>query len=287
VSASNAVQHFAELVSEDRLLRSDFYNGFIRKTELFHGLGAALPHGDRVGMIAFHRPRGANIFADEEQQLMLTILPHLTRLLQIRARLNDAELLQGTLEQSLQTLGFGVIVIDALNRIVFANRLGEAALRDGPLRHSTVAGLSATTMQENIRLKTVVAQALQRRGPAAGSVRLSRPAGGADLQMTVAPLRPADRSGQEMAMLLLADPGSPDPGLAPRLQQMFGLSKTEALLFALLAQGATVDEVARDRGVGVSTVRSQVRTLFQKTGVSRQGALISLATALPRIHEPG
>ena len=60
------------------------------------------------------------------------------------------------------------------------------------------------------------------------------------------------------------------------LQQMFGLSEAEADLALRMAAGATPAAVATEKGVKLSTVKSQLASLFAKTQTSRQAELIAL-----------
>ena len=61
-----------------------------------------------------------------------------------------------------------------------------------------------------------------------------------------------------------------------RLIQMFGLTQTEARLAAHLADGGSVQGYADLFGVSVGTARSQLKSVFAKTGVNRQSALAAL-----------
>jgi DNA-binding CsgD family transcriptional regulator len=63
-------------------------------------------------------------------------------------------------------------------------------------------------------------------------------------------------------------------GIRGRLQRLFGLTLAEADMTALLAQGHSLEAIAMARRVSVDTVRSQLRTVFRKTGMHRQGELV-------------
>ena len=65
-----------------------------------------------------------------------------------------------------------------------------------------------------------------------------------------------------------------------RLIEMYGLTPTEARLASHLADGGSVQGYAELYGVAVSTVRSQLKPVFAKTGVNRQSALAAL---IPRL----
>ncbi|MCW6530220.1 LuxR C-terminal-related transcriptional regulator [Sphingomonas sp. MMSM20] len=59
-------------------------------------------------------------------------------------------------------------------------------------------------------------------------------------------------------------------------RSLFGLTRAEAAVAALLAKGMSVDEAAGRLGVYVSTVRSHLRSIFSKTGAARQSELVHL-----------
>lgn len=70
----------------------------------------------------------------------------------------------------------------------------------------------------------------------------------------------------------------PRPGVAASdvLQRRYGLTKSEARLAAALPEGGTLLEVAGRLGVSYETARTQLRSVFAKTGVNRQSELVAL-----------
>ena len=108
--------------------------------------------------------------------------------------------------------------------------------------------------------------------------RLPRRDGGNPLVARAIPLAGVARSGvgQAAAMLLLIDPDrrcSVDPEM---LQIAFGLTRAEAHLAGILADGADLFEVASRLRISRSTTRSHLRSIFTKTGTCRQGELVAL-----------
>lgn len=67
----------------------------------------------------------------------------------------------------------------------------------------------------------------------------------------------------------------PQPTISA-LQNMFSLSEAEADLALRMASGAAPATVAAEKGVKLSTVKSQLASLFAKTQTSRQAELIAL-----------
>lgn len=86
---------------------------------------------------------------------------------------------------------------------------------------------------------------------------------------------PMPAAGRDWVLVTLRDPelDAPDPAL---LQHLFGLTPTEALVAAGLAQGLDSTELARAMGVQPNTVQSHVKRVLLKSGTRRQSQLVSL-----------
>jgi DNA-binding CsgD family transcriptional regulator len=66
-----------------------------------------------------------------------------------------------------------------------------------------------------------------------------------------------------------------------RLRDAWGLSVQEARVALRLIDGATVADCAADMGVAESTIRTHVKSVFAKTGRTRQSQLASLLQTRP------
>ena len=86
--------------------------------------------------------------------------------------------------------------------------------------------------------------------------------------------------GQAVRLLTLVDLDEcPAPNL-PTLQAVFGLTKAEARLARELACGDTIEDIAEEHGASISTARVQLKSIFAKTGTSRQAELVALLIRL-------
>jgi DNA-binding CsgD family transcriptional regulator len=72
------------------------------------------------------------------------------------------------------------------------------------------------------------------------------------------------------------DPDKVRSAPARLYQALYGLTRAEARLAALIAEGRSLTEAAAMNGVTRETVRSQLKSVFQKTGANRQTELIRL-----------
>lgn len=64
------------------------------------------------------------------------------------------------------------------------------------------------------------------------------------------------------------------------LELLFGLSRAEAQIATMLAEGLEPQQIAGRRKVSVGTTRVQIKNIFQKTNVHRQADLIKIVSAL-------
>jgi DNA-binding CsgD family transcriptional regulator len=74
---------------------------------------------------------------------------------------------------------------------------------------------------------------------------------------------------------------APEPDI---IQALFDLTPAEARVAAGIAGGQTLTEIALDAGVSIHTVKTQLKAVFEKAGVSRQAELVALLAgiAFPR-----
>lgn len=74
---------------------------------------------------------------------------------------------------------------------------------------------------------------------------------------------------------------------AQQLMDFFGLSAAEARLARAICHGASVEEYARDQGLRLPTVRTQLSSIFNKTGTERQATLVRLIAGIPVVRDSG
>lgn len=68
--------------------------------------------------------------------------------------------------------------------------------------------------------------------------------------------------------------------LNPIVEKAFGLTQTEAKVMTLFVEGLSPEQIAERRDTSISTVRSQIRALYEKTSTTNQAEFIRLAIGL-------
>ncbi len=94
----------------------------------------------------------------------------------------------------------------------------------------------------------------------------------------VSPARPASFGASPGGPLSGASQSGPDPagGQLDRLAARFGLSPREADVVALIASGRDVPYIERELGLAKSTVKTHIKHVYEKCGVSSRQALLDL-----------
>jgi len=267
--------------------RSEFYNGFLIPCGSRYVAGARLIDStEQTVVIALHRAAPLGPFEPDDRAVVETLVPHLRWAAEVRRRL--APVFQGgqLARATLDGLAAAVVVADAERRARFVNRAAEAVIaqRDGlSVRQGR---LVASEPDTDAALNRLLAQA-SATGRARGTVdpsplAMPRPSGRRAYVLLAVPL-PERTSAADLGAAVLVHVVDPETEGEPRttvLRRLFGLTAAEAELAVELARGRRLEEVAAERGVQLTTVRSQLQSLFAKMETNHQAELVRLLTRL-------
>jgi DNA-binding CsgD family transcriptional regulator len=187
----------------------------------------------------------------------------------------------------------GRLILDRIDRAVFAlrhdGRLADAnaegrallrngyglALRDGRLRFVDPrldADLSALLRKQRTGLD--VGQGLARR------MRVSGSSGAYSVLITPVPVEFRD---DRSAVLVFIYATSANRSIAPALlEQLYGLTRAQALVAARLFERVTIEATAAELGLSEHTVRSHLKRVFETCGVHSKSELLQLLAMGPR-----
>ena len=189
------------------------------------------------------------------------------------------------LRRAIDRLALAVLVVDAEGGVITRNAGAERILAAGDGLCVRGRSLSAARAADARSLRSAIADAIADRGRAARTlhavVTVTRVSGGTPLILLIAPLDTG--AARPVALVLIGDLERPTPNYAQQLQIGFGLTDSETGVAVALMDGQRPKEIARRRGVRPSTVSTQMKAIFAKTGVARQSDLVKLIAGLPSL----
>lgn len=203
----------------------------------------------------------------------------------IRQKLSEAEALVKMLTGILGTDGRGIVYLDGYGRIVGANETAERILENGGISADLNRSMFVRNRQDVCEFQRVLNRVLPPSGTqiVADSAVVSRPDSRLPLVIHVIPVIRSEEDPQSLsitALVVIVDPLR-DVGIHPTLiQKALGLTRAEANVAALLAQGKDVRAIAVSTHRAENTIRTQVKHILAKLGLTRQGALVQLVRSL-------
>ena len=224
----------------------------------------------------------------QRERRLAHVMPHWARAARMQHRNFELSGLASLGLAGLDTLDFGVMVLQADLRVRYANSWAEALVQaDGHLSlHDGVLRAQCDALQAV--LKDLVGRAVQGRGAEAASGSwMHITSGGQPVPIIMVPLvsrQPVEGPWQlPAAMLLLGNSESRSVLDAGVLTSLFGLSRKESIIAIRLAAGETLNEIAEREFLSPHTVRVHIRDTLRKTGTHRQSELVRLLHLLPGV----
>jgi DNA-binding CsgD family transcriptional regulator/PAS domain-containing protein len=286
---TGAITTDRDILTKSELLRSDYYNGFLKPRDMCSLLRISLRIEDPSRQtISLMRPRAAEEFRESDVKVASILLPHLQRAAAISRRLQETGLMSGAVVELLDDNPTGVVLMTQTGKIVFANRAvrAMAEFADGfVLRQDRI---EAPREADDDLLQRLIAGATGRSDTVnavrGGSLRLARKSGLRDYVVMVAPLRVAAEVFEwpgAVACVLITDPGAAPKRPLTMLRRLYGMTASEARVAERLMTGESPEQVAAALDIKVATARVHLAALFRKTDTHRQGELIRLLLSLP------
>ena len=259
----------------DQLESKAIYRDFFRPHGLgwSAGSGLQMPTGDHI-VFSVEREHSRGPIEKGRVEALNELRSHLARAAFVAARLG-LQRAKGAAD-TLTAMGLPALLLSHDGTVIEANRLIEGmgghvhwrarsrvALADGRANEQLSAALAA--LGDNLE----------------SAVRSFPLRDTDDRASAVAHLIPVRRSAHEIfvgsyALLVLTPVTAPPAPPVELMRSLFDLTPSEARVARGLAVGETLEEIASAGGVAMTTVRSQLRQVLEKTGCSRQAEVVSL-----------
>ncbi len=274
------------LFPDAQLAKTVFYREWMKPQGLAceGPLSHAAPISERRQgwLLCIYRLEGARAFESDDIALCDLLSPHLVTSSVVFDCFSRLRRKRVALSEVVDRFSLGILLLDAKGRLLIANlaarRIVEAndglSLRDGVLR---LDGAEADS-----ELRQILQDAIAWRGKdslgAGGELWVERPSGRRPYLANIVPMNPAEPNsalGDDVAVVLLTVPDADQSVAADRIRRLYKLTGAEAELIRLMAEGFTLEEISRERGVTISTTRTHLKHVFSKTGTARQSELVA------------
>ncbi|QTD45176.1 helix-turn-helix transcriptional regulator [Ottowia testudinis] len=185
----------------------------------------------------------------------------------------------GFLLRLLDEIDYGLVLVNAQGRVQHANHLARYELSNGRLLTCVADGqVAACAVSQTEQLMAAIHGAVQ------GRRRLLYLSHGEhSMPLAVIPLVHALEGPSTSVLLVMARQRAGDNLALQMFAREHSLTPTEESVLRALCDGRDVDEIAVQHGVAESTVRTQVRSLRDKTGAGGIRQLVQRVLSLPPV----
>jgi len=271
------------LIDRERFHASRVWREWMAPQDMYGGMACrTLEGGGSFWFVDVQRGRNQERFTPEDIALFEHMSALARRVAELQRHLGHLKIQRDMARHALDTLSVAVLIVDPSLQLVYANAMADDILAHPNSALNLRAGrLSARNRTDQATFRQLIAGS---GGKAAvtsscrNQMLLRTPGGdGQSISISVAPLP----GGYGLAngpsdLMLLARPLESAIDLAASAQQLFGLTEAEARFASALASGQSLAEAAGDQGVRISTARTHLARIFQKTGTRQQSQVAAL-----------
>jgi DNA-binding CsgD family transcriptional regulator len=279
----------SQIVGEEKVKASPFYNEWLRPIGLLSHLFAVVERENSgVMLLMLARREGKPDFEDDIVGEIETLAPALEQALRTGRGVRQLRALERAALRAVDVMPIGVIVLDQNGAMIEANRSARAVLEAGEGLIAANGGLAVDIGGRQLKLRELITRTeKQATAFAAGELMLlpvRRQPGQRPLTLLLMPLEQTIEPGIKEAPVALLFIGDPERSVSfdqTRIARLYGLSRAESRVAALLASGYRLEQVAEALDIAYETVRKHLKQIFGKTGTYRQAELVRMLVTGP------
>lgn len=226
------------------------------------------------------RESDAAPFTDPEEKAGLLLFELFRNAFLLWQRLQARTQRLESMEALAHAASHAVILVDANNTIVFANRRAETLLAENAGLVRSHTRLTATHFDDAVRLQAALHYALRQQAhggeDAAAPLISIRRTGAPHLYAAIVPVTAAEDDAGALTALYIADPTVDLSDAAGHTCRLHGLTQAETRLAKHLVGGMSLIAAATSMKIQPHTARAYLKQIFSKMDISRQAELVRL-----------
>ena len=261
-----------QLVPLDEIRRSELYNAFLVPHDVPYLMGAWLKKTPtNCASFSFQRHLRAGPFTHLEADRFLSIAPHLLRVYEARQLLAQARATRFAYRELLDSLPFGIILLDRDGRMLDATTLAEQVLRENTLLGCLDGRVRAIHQSEHLLLEGAIDTICKSNGSTMSATVHLRSRGQRCLTVFVLPVPRYSLGVLETharCMLLILDSRVKLRARVETVRQALELTHAEAALAVELFRSPTLRDAAPALGRSYNTCKTQLKSIYAKLHVN-------------------
>ena len=276
------VVHVTDLLTEPELKSSPTYNDALLRADCQNSLNLRMDGPDGLDILmGLADPTEAGGWNSGNIEMIERLLPHIRQFVRVRHALIRAEALGASFTELLDNTEVGVIYLDQRGMIYETDARARTILRQGDGLLDRGGFLRARLSADDAKLGRLLARALPKSGDAAasGSMAVSRSPVLPRFALHVNPVvigHPDLGARRIAAIVLIVDPGTRRRIAPDLLSATLGLTEAQSVVAAELAAGNSVRDIAVATRRRESSVRSLVKQMHVRLGITRQADLVRM-----------
>ena len=276
------VVHVTKLLTERELKNSPTYNDALLRADCQNSLNLRMDGPDGLDILmGLADPTEPSGWSSNNIRMIERVLPHIRQFVRVRHVLIRAEALGASFTELLDNTEVGVTYLDQRGMIYETNARARDILGQGDGLADRGGFLHARLPADDAKLAKLLVRALPKSNAAAasGSMAVTRSSVLPRFALHVNPVtsRQMDFGARHIAaIVLIVDPGSKLRIAPDLLSATLGLTEAQSQVAAELAAGSSVRDIAAATRRQESSVRSLVKQMHAKLGISRQADLVRM-----------
>lgn len=275
--------HCRQFVSDEDFRASEMYQQALAPVGMEYSMGVYIPIEEKlISVISVIRGPDSAPFTVTDCGEFSRLVPHLSRAVSMHGAFRRSQEELANVKALLDAMPLGMMVVDD-DEVKVANRAARSLLDEGNAMRVRNGRLHGATQRADTDLRDAVHQALSGTDQPVGVILPldhAEPIRAVIRRLHAKSARMLGTPSEAVA-LYVTDPRKPLETPQEILQRLFGLTAREAAVLQILAEGQDANAVAARLGVGITTVRSHIKHIKGRIGVSRQAELVRLVLSSP------
>ncbi len=242
---------------------------------------------DKLKLLVLRNP-GRVPFSDRDLAWLTLLRPHLRNAAFVKSLIPENPLACSAGKHLVRSMSEGLIITTTDGTIEWLNPTARDILAANQGLTNANGRLRAARAFESARIETLIREAADGRS---GSTLVEHASMWLPYGLAFAPLELDFRQTaawpnlyeRRSVLVTIKDMRHHVDVIVERLTEVFGLSKAEQRIGALLLTGYNLQAAATTMGKSITTVKKQLRSMLNKTGAHSQAELISMFLSVPSL----